>query len=414
MTHNIPSAIVIGGGPAGLMAAETMAKAGLRVSVYDQMPSFGRKFLMAGRGGLNLTHSETLPDFLKRYDAPDWMQPLIAAFPPQALRQWAEELGEPTFVGSSGRVFPKSFKASPLLRAWLRRLDALGVRFFPRHRFLGLKPGGIVRLSDPAGMEIERFAGVTVLAMGGASWKRLGSDGAWAAILRQQEVAVTPLRPANCGFEIDWSYHFRSRFAGAPLKTIRLTHGAASLRGAANITARGLEGGIVYALAAAIREEILAKGSAMIELDLRPDVPLAELAQRLARPRGKDTVSNFLRKAGGLDPAAVGLVQEVAHSGPAPLPQEPQALAQLIKALPLKLHAIAGMDRAISTAGGVARGECDAGLMLRRWPGVFVAGEMLDWEAPTGGYLLQACFATGLVAGRAAAHWTVNLQVRLS
>ena len=412
MPHETPSALVIGGGPAGLMAAETMAKAGLQVSVYDQMPSPGRKFLMAGRGGLNLTHSEDLPAFLQRYDAPDWMEPLVSAFPPQALRQWAEELGEPTFIGSSGRVFPKSFKASPLLRAWLRRLDGLGVQFFPRHRFIGLKPGGIVRLTDPAGLEIERAASATVLAMGGASWKRLGSDGAWADILRQQGVAVTPLCPANCGFELDWSYHFRSRYAGAPLKTIRLTHGTASLRGAANITARGLEGGIVYGLAAAIREEILAKGSASVALDLRPDVPLADLAQRLSRPRGKDTMSNFLRKAGGLDPVAVGLVQEMAHAGHAPLPQEPLALAQLIKALPLRLNGVAGMDQAISTAGGVARGECDDGLMLTRWPGVFVAGEMLDWEAPTGGYLLQACFATGFVAGRAASR-IANLQVRL-
>ena len=335
---------------------------------------------------------------------PEWLAPHIAAFPPEALRQWADGLGETTFVGSSGRVFPKSFKASPLLRAWLRRLDGLGVRFFPRHRFTGLAPG-VAIFEDAAGAEIRAGADIIVLATGGASWGKLGSDGAWAGILGAGGVQITPFRAANCGFEVSWTTRFRTQFAGAPLKTIRISHGPDSQRGSATITARGLEGGIVYAMAAGIREAIAANGSAEIRLDLRPDVPLESLAQRLSRPRGKESASNFLRKAGGLDPVSIGLMQEIAHAARTIMPREPEALAALVKALPLRLTGVAGLDRAISTAGGIALGECGDDLMLKRWPGVFCAGEMLDWEAPTGGYLLQACFSTGFVAGQAAAKW---------
>ena len=409
MSDKTPRAIVIGGGPAGLMAAQTMAQAGLSVSVYDHMPTLGRKFLLAGRGGLNLTHSENIAAFLQRYDVPDWMAPHIAAFPPLALRQWAEDLGEPTFAGTSGRIFPKSFKASPLLRAWLRRLAASGVTFFPRHKFVGLKPDGGVAMLDAAGAEIHISPDAIVLAMGGASWGRLGSDGAWAPALQDAGMATVPFLPANCGFEVAWSAHFQARFAGAVLKTVKLSHHHTAQRGSLTLTSTGIEGGIVYGMARMIRQEILANGSARVEIDLRPDTSIAELTERLASPRGKTSLSTFLRKSVGLDPAAIGLLQEIAHASGIPLPNHPKALASRIKALPLVLQGVAGIERAISSAGGLARSECDENLMLKRWPGIFCAGEMLDWEAPTGGYLLQACFSTGFVAGRAAANWTRRL-----
>ena len=404
MAHAPSQAIVIGGGPAGLMAAERLALAGAGVSVYERMPTLGRKFLMAGRGGLNLTHGESMEQFVQRYDASGWMEPALATFPPHALRQWAAELGEPTFEGSSGRIFPKSFKASPLLRAWLRRLDGLGVRFFARHRLTGLKPG-LAEFSDGAGKVISAPAKAIVLAMGGASWGRLGSDGSWATLLRGLDIGVMPLRPANCGLDVAWSSFFRERFAGVPLKTIALTHLGVRLRGSATISGAGLEGGIVYSLSRAIRDDFAAHGSADVRLDLRPDVSEAELGQRLSRPRGKTSLAGVLRKAAGLEAAGVALVQET-HRGLGGAGQAgPAALAGLVKALPLPLTGISGLERAISTAGGICRDELDAGLMLRRLPGIFAAGEMLDWEAPTGGYLLQACFATGHVAGDAAAEW---------
>ena len=399
-----PQAIVVGGGPAGLMAAEVMARTGLSVHVYDRMPSVGRKFLMAGRGGLNLTHSEVLPAFLGRYNGTDWLAPHIKAFPPQALRQWAAELGEPTFVGTSGRIFPKSFKASPLLRAWLRLLDGLGVQFFPRHQFCGLEPGA-VRLRDGKGHEILAPTSAVVLALGGASWARLGSDGKWANLLKADGIAVTPFRPANCGFEVAWSESFRTRFAGQPLKTIRITHKSSSLRGSATVTALGLEGGLIYAMTAGLRDELATSGSMLISVDLRPDLTMIDLTQRLARPRGKESTSTFLRKAAGLDGISIALMHEVSRASGTVLPREPGDLASLIKTLPLRLTGMAGLERAISTAGGLARSECTEDLMLKRWPGVFCAGEMLDWEAPTGGYLLQACFSTGYAAGQAAANW---------
>ncbi len=385
---------MIGAGPAGLMAAETVARAGHRVTVFDRMPSPGRKLLMAGRGGLNLTHSEPAAGFLARYgQAAAWLGPLIDAFPPNALIAWCEGLGQPTFVGSSGRVFPKSMKASPLLRAWLERLRGLGVTFVPRATWTGWNAAGELTFDGAPAFSAD----ATVLALGGASWPRLGADGGWTALL--PDVAIAPLRPANCGFAVDWSAIFRDRHAGTPLKRIALIFGGATVRGEAMIAAKGIEGGAVYALSGPLRDAIARDGSATLLVDLRPDLGADELARLLGASRGGASLSTFLRKRAGLSPVAVGLVQEALHAGAtAPLPA-------LIKALPLRLTAPFDLARAISTAGGIARDELDDRLMLRRRPGVFAAGEMLDWEAPTGGYLLQACFATGLAAGRGAVDW---------
>lgn len=375
------------------MAAEVLAGAGCEVTLYDRMPSPARKFLIAGRGGLNLTHSEPRAPFLARYGtAADWLAPILDAFPPARLRDWAEGLGEPTFVGSSGRIFPRSFKASPLLRAWLARLDGLGVVLKSRHRWLGWNREGALRLAGPEG-EVEVTADAVLLALGGASWPRLGSDGSWAELLWEQGVEIAPLRPANSGVRIDWSAPFRARFAGAPLKRIALSLGATHVRGEAMIDGAGLEGGAVYALSAVLREAIAREGAATLLVDLRPDVAADALAVRLAASRKGESMSNRLRKAAGLSPAAAGLLREAG-----PLPADPAALAARIKALPLAATGMAGLERAISTAGGVTRAMMDDQLMLKARPGVFVAGEMLDWEAPTGGYLLQASFATGHAA----------------
>jgi len=392
-----PSVAVIGGGPAGLMAAESIARAGARVTVFDGMPSLGRKLLMAGRGGLNLTHGEPLNLLLTRYGAArERLAPIIAAHPPAALLAWCESLGQPTFVGSSGRVFPRAMKASPLLRAWLGRLGELGVASRPRWRWLGWAADGS-RFATPEGERIVT-PDATVLALGGASWPRLGSDGAWAGLL--DGVAVAPLRPANMGFLVDWSPRFRARFAGAPLKRIALGFEAATARGEAVVTDDGIEGGAVYALSAPLREALAAGRAAVLSLDLRPDLSRAALAARLDRPRGGASLSNFLRKTAGLAPVGIGLVQEALHAG-APADD----LATLIKAIPLRPRAPKPLARAISTAGGVEWAEVDERLMLRRRPGVFVAGEMLDWEAPTGGYLLQACLSTGAAAGAGVLGW---------
>ena len=398
------TAIVIGGGPAGLMAAEIIASAGYAVAVFDRMPSMGRKFLMAGRGGLNLTHGEALDAFMGRYDAGDWLAPHIAAFPPAALRDWAAKLGEPTYEGTSGRIFPRSFKASPLLRAWLLRLAAAGVTFQQKQRWTGFGEAGEAVFADSGAAERRMRADAIVLALGGASWPRLGADAAWVDILRGHGVRIAPLQPGNCGFDIAWSAHFRERFAGLPVKTMRLMLDGQSARGGMTITERGIEGGAVYALSARLRDRIGANGGALVHIDLRPDVALDVLAQRLARPRSSQSASTYLRKAGGLEPVGIGLVQEAAHRSGG-LPNEPAALAALIKAVPLHLTGMAGLDRAISSAGGIEREACDARLMLKNLPGVFAAGEMLDWDAPTGGYLLQACFSTGAAAGRGAVQW---------
>jgi hypothetical protein len=405
VTRNPRVAAVIGGGPAGLIAAEMLAaaRAGIEVTVYDRMPTIGRKFLIAGRGGLNLTHSEPLPDFLARYrGAAPALVCAIEAFPPDALRAWCEGLGQPTFVGTSGRVFPKAMKASPLLRAWRARLAGLGVAFALRRRWTGWDESGALSFERPGGAYTKERPGVTILALGGASWPRLGAVGDWAGILRAQGIAVAPLRPANCGFAAGWSEHLRSRFAGTPFKRIALTFAGETVRGEAMITERGIEGGAVYALAAPIRDALAEGRDATIRIDLRPDLSLAETARRLAAPRRKQSLASVLRKALGLSPVAISLLHETKGAG---LPAEPGALARRIKAVPLRLDAPFPIERAISSAGGIAFADLDDALMLRKLPGVFAAGEMLDWEAPTGGYLLQACFATGIRAAQGALRW---------
>jgi uncharacterized flavoprotein (TIGR03862 family) len=369
---------VVGAGPAGLMAAEVLATAGARVTLYDAMARPGRKFLLAGRGGLNLTHSEPLERFLARYACPE-IEPHIRAFPPADLIAWCEGLGQAVFVGSSGRVFPKAMKASPLLRAWLRRLEGLGVAFHPRARWGGFGEGRALRFE---GFEVTPDA--AVLALGGASWPQMGSDGAWVAAFAPGDVA--PLEPANMGFRVGWSAPFAERFAGTPLKRVALSLGGRSWRGEAMVTRSGLEGGLIYAVGAALR----AACPVTVTLDLRPDLDHAALAARLGA--GAQSLSTRLRRA-GLAPVAIGLVQEAVHAG-APRGD----LAALVKALPLTLAAPMGLARAISTAGGLRWSALDAALMLRARAGIFCAGEMLDWEAPTGGYLLQGCFATGRAA----------------
>ena len=396
-----PSTVhVIGAGPAGLMAAERLARAGAQVVVHDAMPSVGRKLLMAGRGGLNLTHSEGIEPFTARYrettgTAASWLE----RFSPTHLIGWVEGLGQPVFTGSSGRVFPRAMKASPLLRAWLGRLAELGVEVRTRSRWMGRRDGGFV-FSTPEGERIERPDAV-VLALGGASWPRLGSDGAWREGLMADGVEVAPFRPSNVGFDVAWTQIFAERFAGQPLKPIALTHDGETLRGEALITRYGLEGGAVYALSAGLRDAIERDGTAAVVIDLRPDLTEEALAQRLAKPRGKDSVTNWLRKAGGLSPVAVGLLREI----PGELPLGTEKLAKRIKAVRLTLTGVQGLERAISSAGGVRLDQVDEGLMLKALPGVFVAGEMLDWEAPTGGYLLQATMASGVVAADGVLAW---------
>lgn len=402
-----PHVAVIGAGPAGLMAAETLVNGGARVAVYDHMPSAGRKFLMAGRGGLNLTHSEPLDRFMARYGAAEpLLRETIARFSPDDLRAWCEGLGQPTFVGSSGRVFPKALKASPLLRAWLRRLDGAGVRLALRHRWTGWAPDGRLLFDSPEG-SVPVAADAVVLALGGASWPRLGSDGGWAALLQARGVEVTALRPANSGFHVAWSQMFRDRFEGTPLKGVALEAGPRTTRGEIMVTRDGLEGGGIYALSSVLREEIAQTGSAGLRIVLRPDIATSDLGKRLSVPRNKQSLSTFLRKAVGLSPAAIGLLQESAIAeGRSLSALSPQELAEMINAVPVRLTGTASLARAISTAGGIAWSEVDDTFMLKRCPGVFVAGEMLDWEAPTGGYLLQATFATGATAGSGALAWS--------
>ncbi|WP_322516697.1 TIGR03862 family flavoprotein [Rhodopseudomonas palustris] len=397
---------VIGAGPAGLMAAETAAQSGARVAVFDGMSSAARKFLLAGRGGLNLTHSEPLPEFLARYgDAQARLAPAIEAFPPDALRAWAEELGQPTFVGSSGRVFPVAMKASPLLRAWLRRLAAQGVGFELRHRWSGWDEQGRLLFDTFDGVHAVA-ARATVLALGGASWPKLGSDGGWVDLLGAKGVAIAPLKPANCGFLVEWSDVFVDKYQGSPLKNLVLSFGGRSVRGEAIVTRGGLEGGAVYALSASLRDAVLAAGAATLTIALRPDLCADELTARLGKPKGKQSLSTYLRKAAGLAPAGIGLLQEAAHrQGVSLAALSPAELAALINAVPVRLTGIAPIARAISTAGGIAFDAIDHNYMLRHLPGVFAAGEMLDWEAPTGGYLLTGCFATGAAAGRGALAW---------
>lgn len=392
---------VIGAGPAGLMAAEILAAGGARVTIYERMPSVGRKFLLAGRGGLNLTHSEPLDQFLARYrEATPHLRTAIESLPPDALRAWSEGLGQSTFVGSSGRVFPQVFKASPLLRAWLRRLDQPAVSFALRHRWIGWGASGDLQFETPEGL-MSLKPDATVIALGGASWPRLGADGGWTDILGAKGIGVAPLRPANCGFRVAWSDLFRKRFEGQPLKSVALSFGDHAVRGEATITRDGIEGGAVYALSAPLRDAVLANGEAVLQVALRPDLSHADLTKRLSVSRKKQSLSTFLRKQLSLSPASIGLLQEATIASELyPSAMSPDQLAAFVNAVPVKLTGVAPLDRAISTAGGISFDEIDAHYMLRKLPGVFVAGEMLDWEAPTGGYLLQACFATGAAAGR--------------
>ena len=392
--------VVVGGGAAGLAAAEILAE-GADVTLIERMPSLGRKVLLAGRGGLNLTHSEPLARFLSRYgDAEAWLRPAVEAFTPDALRSWCEELGQPCFTGSSGRVFPRAMKASPLLRAWLGRLDRLGVRIRTRCRMVALEPDALL-VETPDGPERLRPDAV-LLALGGASWARLGSDGSWAPALGAAGIGLSPFRPSNCGFSAAWSAGFRSRYAGVPLKSVGLGFRGASARGDVVVTQDGLEGGAIYPLSGRLRDAIDAGGSAILMLDLRPALDRDALAARLARARGRDTLSNTLRKALSLSPAAIALLRE---AGDTPPPRDPAGLASLVKAVPVILTAPAPMDRAISTAGGVRRDAVDDRFMLLARPGAVVAGEMLDWDAPTGGYLLQASIATGRAAACGMLDW---------
>jgi len=379
------------------MAAEVLAQAGCAVTVYDRMPSAGRKLLMAGRGGLNLTHSEPLEAFLARYGpAVARLAPLVEAFPPSALTAWAEALGQETFVGSSGRVFPKTLKASPLLRAWLVRLRELGVGIRTRHDWTGWDVKGRLTFAAPQGKATDQ-PDATILALGGASWPRLGSNGAWAKVLAKAGVEIAPLKPANVGFDVAWSDLMRDRFAGAPLKGVAVTFGRTRLRGEAMVTRHGLEGGVIYALSALIRDALDKDGPARLWIDLRPDMTAAQLQTRIAQAPANQSVANRLRKALHMTPLETNLLRE-AHGKE--LPSDPAALATAIKGAPLTLTGVRPIDRAISTAGGVSLDAVDGDLMLKARPGVFVAGEMLDWEAPTGGYLLQASFATGVAAAR--------------
>jgi uncharacterized flavoprotein (TIGR03862 family) len=360
---------------------------------------------MAGRGGLNLTHSEPLPQFLARYrEAMPHLAAAIEAFPPSGLRDWSEALGQETFIGSSGRVFPKAFKASPLLRAWLRRLDSMDVQLALRHRWTGWDEQDRLRFQTPDGPHVVE-ANATVLALGGASWPRLGSDGAWAETLVAKGVQISSLRPSNSGFTVAWSDIFRDRFEGQPLKGVALTFGAHGVRGEAIVTRTGIEGGAVYALSAELREAVNG-GRVILHVALRPDLDMKDLIAKVSAPKGKQSLSNFLRKAVSLSPVAIGLLQEAAKaSGTSLASLSPADLASLINAVPIELTGTAPIARAISTAGGIPFSELDGDFMIRRLPGVFAAGEMLDWEAPTGGYLLQASFATGAAAGRGALKW---------
>jgi uncharacterized flavoprotein (TIGR03862 family) len=399
-----PRAAVIGGGPAGLMAAEALARRGIPVDLFDAMPSLGRKFLMAGKGGLNITNAEPFDDVLARFGtARPHIEPALRRFPPDALRDWAQILGVETFVGNSGRVFPKDFKAAPLLRAWLRRLRAGGVTIHVRHRWEGWNDDDVLVFSTPDGPAYAN-PGVTVLALGGGSWPSLGSDGGWAPVLRAKGVDVVPLKPANCGFDALWTEHFRSRFAGEPVKTVILSFRGQSVPGEFIVTETGIEGGAVYTLSAALREAIATNGSAMVTVDLAPGRTVEQLSTSLARPHGKKSMSSVLKVGAGITGVKSGLLHECL---PTEAFTDPVRLATGIKAVRLLVTAPRPIAEAISSAGGVAWSAVNAAFMLTSRRGVFCAGEMLDWEAPTGGYLLTACFALGKASGEAAADWLI-------
>ena len=397
---------VVGGGPAGLIAAETLAQGGAQVDLYDAMPSVGRKFLLAGIGGMNITHAEPFEIFATRYGVREQaLRPLLDSFSPDALRGWIHTLGIETFVGSSGRVFPRDMKAAPLLRAWLHRLREAGVRFHMRHRWLGWTETGALRFATPAG-DLHAEADALVMALGGASWPKLGANGDWVPLLRQRGIDIAPLLPANCGFDVagGWSAHLRSRFAGQPLKTVALHFADASgqphaRQGELMLSDTGIEGSLVYALSAALRDAIAARGPVAVNLDLLPDKSPARVLAEVSHPRGSRSLSSHLQSRAGLKGAKMALLYECLAKDTL---NDPVRLAQAIKSLPLTLAAPRPIEEAISSAGGVRFEALDERLMLRNLPGVFCAGEMLDWEAPTGGYLLTACLASGRAAGQGA------------
>ena len=405
-----PNVAVIGGGPAGLMAAETLLKGGAKVDVYDTMPSVGRKFLMAGKGGLNLTHAEAMPEFITRYGArSEQVASWLADFDSMALRAWAHDLGIETFVGSTGRVFPAEMKAAPLLRAWLHRLRAGGAVFHVRHRWTGWNAQGVLCFTTPNG-EKSVAADAVVIALGGGSWSRLGSDGAWVPLLAACGVNIAPLQPANCGFDVNWSEHFRNRFAGHPLKNIALSHtdiagNTQSKKGEFMIGAHGVEGSLIYAFSARLRDAITAQGSTTLHVDLAPDKSLQRLIEEIAHPRGARSMASHLQSRAGIRGVKAGLLRECASKE---VYASPTRLAAAIKSLPMTLVSPRPLDEAISSAGGIRFDALDPQLMLRQLPGIFCAGEMLDWEAPTGGYLLTACFASGRKAGQGALDWLVR------
>ncbi len=400
--------VIIGGGPAGLMAAEAAVAAGVRVEVYDAMPSVGSKLLLAGKGGLNLTHSEPMEPFLSRYGVrrPE-LEYAIRSLPPQAIRAWARGLSVETFVGTSGRVFPSNLLAAPLLRVWLHRLRQAGVRFFVRHRWRGWSQEGQLLFVTPQGpSHVE--ADAVVLALGGGSWPTFGSDASWVRILSERGVRIAPLKPANCGFDVEWSDHFRARFAGHPVKTVGVVVKVADnsvmhRMGEFLITENGVEGGLIYTISAVVRDVIASEGTATVWLDLAPDRSLQRLTEDLSKPRGKRTAATHLNRHAGIAGVKAGLLREVV---PKEVLADPTRLAVSIKSLPIRCVASRPLEEAISTAGGVSFGALDTRLMLRSFPGIFCAGEMLDWEAPTGGYLLTGCLATGRLAGFAAAAWS--------
>lgn len=390
------SVAIVGAGPAGLMAADILALAGVDVCIYERKPSIGRKFLMAGRGGLNITHSEPLGEFLKKYgEASDWLTPLIKKFSPDHLRQFCADLGEETFVGSSGRVFPKSMKASPLLRAWRGRLEKNGVQFKLNYDWKGwTSDSGLLFQDLGTGHEWTVKPSATLLALGGGSWQKLGSDGSWVSLLRAKGVDVNNLEPCNCGFVVTWSDVFRGKYAGTPLKSIAVKTATQLIPGEIMITQQGLEGGAVYAISSEVRQEISRNGSGRFWIDLKPAVDENEIADKLSEPRQGATFSNFLKRKLNMSPAAIGLLYEmkgIQH-------MSPPELARQIKSFEIKTSSAAPIDRAISSSGGVRRDTLTSGMMIEKLPGVFVSGEMIDWDAPTGGYLLQATYATAVAA----------------
>jgi uncharacterized flavoprotein (TIGR03862 family) len=396
------SAVIIGGGPAGLIAAEVISARSVQVDLYDSMPSLGRKFLMAGKSGLNITHAEPFEQFVSRYGKRRaQIEPMLKRFGPEELRQWVQDLGIETFVGTSGRVFPVGMKASPLLRAWLKRLADSGVTVHLRHKWKGWHPDGSLHFESSDGEKTSQ-ADAVVLALGGGSWSRLGSDGAWVPWLKEAGVQVEPLKPSNCGFDVGWTPHFRERFDGHPVKSAVLSFGSFRQQGEFIVTKEGVEGGLVYVASALLREEIEARGRAVMTLDLAPDRSYEWLAERLSKPRGSRTMASHLEKMVGIKGVKAGLLREFVSKEDF---ANPEKLALTIKQLPLPLLAPRPLDEAISSAGGVRFESLDEKLMVRSLPGVFCAGEMLDWEAPTGGYLLTACFASGVTAGEGVLKW---------